>query len=73
MTAGRGRRSGRIPAGGGDLAALIDQHRDALARYTGGVLPDTFLLAIRTRLEDLRRLYGLAADEGQAVVKRTYT
>lgn len=56
-----------------DLSALLEAHRGLLAERTGGILPAPFLADIRTYLEELRRFYGLAADAGEAVVKRTYT
>lgn len=51
----------------------MEANRGLLAERTGGILPEPFLTVVTTHLEDLRRFYDLAADAGQAVVKRTYT
>ncbi|MFR9780573.1 DUF1877 family protein [Micromonospora sp. MS34] len=56
-----------------DLPGLMEVNRELLAERTGGSLPNLFLNVIKDHLADLRRFYDLAAEAGQAVVKRTYT
>jgi hypothetical protein len=56
-----------------DLGRLFEAHRHAVEQRAGGPVPPELEDTVKEYLSDMRAFYRLAAEAGQAVVKRSYT